>query len=88
PAANRTYLAGVPRRRTLQLMRDAGAPVEALALTARLEHPVKQGEDAVAALATAGAGRYTGAFEGVEAGLWTLVVEAASGNRRVWRSEN
>lgn len=73
---------------TLTLRDKAGAPVDALALSARLVHPVKQGGDLVAVVDPAGAGRYVGRFAGVEPGQWALVVEAMRGDERVWRSDN
>lgn len=66
----------------------AGAPIDGLAVDARLQHPVKQGEDVHGKVEAAGAGRYVARFDGVEAGLWTLAIEARRGDARVWRSEN
>jgi nitrogen fixation protein FixH len=75
-------------RLSLTVADRAGRPVEALAVTARLQHPVKQGEDVVAELRQTGAGGYAGDFAGVEPGQWTLEIEARAGGDRVWRSEN
>jgi nitrogen fixation protein FixH len=73
---------------TLTVRDKAGTPVDALAFTAHLQHPVKQGEDVVGTVVPLGAGRYAGTFDGVEAGLWTLAIEGTRGGDRVWRSEN
>lgn len=73
---------------TLTVRDRAGAPVDALDLTAALRHPVKKGADVVATIDPAGAGRYVGRFDGVEAGQWTLAVEGERGGERLWRSEN
>lgn len=73
---------------TVTIRDRAGAPVDNLALSAALQHPVKKGADLTATLDPAGAGRYVGRFDGVEAGQWTLALEGLRGPERVWRSEN
>lgn len=80
--------AGGTARLTLTVRDKAGAPVDALAFTARLQHPAKLGADVLGTVEPLGAGRYAGRFDAVEAGQWTLSVEGSRGGERLWRSDN
>ena len=62
-------------------------PLSGLAFTATLQHPARDGDIAVA-LDDLGSGRYTADIPDVPAGNWYLVLEARSGEERIFRSEN
>jgi nitrogen fixation protein FixH len=64
-----------------------GAPISDLTVTARFEHPFDAGQDRSAALVSDGA-NYEGVATPVGHGRWTLVIEAARGAERLFRSEN
>lgn len=64
-----------------------GSPLSGLAFTATLQHPAHDGKISVM-LDERGSGRYSADLSDVPAGNWYLVLEAKSGEERVFRSEN
>ncbi len=71
------------------VVKDAGgAPVSGLAVTAGLANPTQAGKDIALSLVESETGRYGGAIDTLEAGNWRLVIEAARGDERLYRSEN
>jgi nitrogen fixation protein FixH len=65
-----------------------GAPVTGLFVRARLEHPSNRYLDREFVLNETQPGIYLGAADQLEAGAWTVVVEAERGGERVYRSQN
>jgi nitrogen fixation protein FixH len=65
-----------------------GKPVTDLAVTARLAHPALTRADHSAALIEYRPGFYAADLADVQAGAWTLVVEATRGGERVFASRN
>ena len=63
------------------------APLTGLAFSATLQHPAHDGNISVM-LEDQGSGRYSADLSDVPAGNWYLVLEARSGEERVFRSEN
>jgi nitrogen fixation protein FixH len=69
--------------------RDAhGAPLTGLAISARLQRPIDKRADRLLTLAERETGIYRGGAKDVAAGQWTLVVEAARANERVFLSRH
>jgi nitrogen fixation protein FixH len=71
--------------------RDAsGQPLGDIAFSARLEHPVKQGEDRKGEMkAVVGtAGRFEADIADVEPGQWELVIEGTRAGERIYRSQS
>jgi len=74
------------------IMRDRnGNPLEHLALSSQLRHPVDAARDKLVALAELPSGVYAGSVDGVEPGAWDVEVRLASrdaipfeAERRVW----
>ena len=65
----------------------AKSPLAGLAFTATLQHPAHDGNISVM-LDDQGSGRYSADLSDVPAGNWYLILEARSGEERVFRSEN
>lgn len=66
----------------------AGAPVSGLLVEARLEHPSNRYLDKAVTLVEGESGTYSGTAAGVSAGIWDVVVEAKTGEIRLYRSRN
>ncbi|MFN8829424.1 MAG: FixH family protein [Labrys sp. (in: a-proteobacteria)] len=66
----------------------AGTPVTGLSVRVRLEHPTNRYLDRDFMLTETGPGLYLGAADRLEAGAWTVVVEAERGGERLYRSQN
>ncbi|WP_209007873.1 FixH family protein [Roseibium litorale] len=65
-----------------------GAPLTGLAFTARLKHPVYEGQDVVVALSETESGVYKAQADALPAGNWQLEVEATQNGERLFLSEN
>ena len=82
-------LLGEGRRRTVvaQFRDAAGDALSGMAVTARLIRPVAQGHDVTVSLAERVRGEYAADVDLPFAGNWRLAVDAAEGDRPVWRME-
>ncbi len=78
--------AGDVARLELSMRDAAGKPVSGLEVSARLSHPVHQREDHAAEAVAAGAGRYVVTLDKVQAGAWTVMIEARQNGERVYLS--
>lgn len=65
-----------------------GRPVTGLAVTARLAHPAITSADRLGAFSENGPGVYAAVVPDVQAGAWTLVIEASRNGERVFASRN
>ena len=69
--------------------RDAtGAPLAGLVFTAELARPTDRRADHALVLAEREGGIYRGRVNGVAAGQWELIIQAARGSERVFLSRN
>jgi nitrogen fixation protein FixH len=66
----------------------SGAPERALAVSVRLQHPTDKRHDRALVLTEVEAGVYRGVAANVDAGSWTLVVDAQADGERLFRSRN
>lgn len=66
----------------------AGAPVTAIAFSARLARPTDRRADHTVPLVERESGVYRGGVDGVAAGLWELIVEGQRGSERLFMSRN
>lgn len=66
----------------------AGAPLGGLPLTATLKRPTQSADDRVVALIESETGLYSGTAQGMAAGQWDLLVEAADDGALLYRSKN
>jgi nitrogen fixation protein FixH len=73
---------------TVSLSDQFGRPVTGLAVTARLAHPALTRADHAGTLIEHRPGLYGTDLPDVQAGVWTLVVEASQGGQRVFASRN
>ncbi len=73
---------------TARFADKSGSPESHLAVTAKIEHPTDTRHDREVLLAEVEPGVYTAEVAGVAAGSWVLVIEAAAGGERVFRSRN
>lgn len=65
-----------------------GRPISGLDFAATLERPATENLDKTVRLLEGEAGKYSGLISGIDAGNWTLSLEANSGSERVFRSQN
>jgi nitrogen fixation protein FixH len=65
-----------------------GLPVTGLDVKARLAHPALARADHSATLIEASPGNYTAEWRDIQAGAWTIVVEADRGGERVFATRN
>jgi nitrogen fixation protein FixH len=70
------------------LLEPDGKPVTGLAITARLAHPAITTSDHAAKLIEHRPGIYWAELSGVQAGAWTIVLEAQLRGERVFASRN
>jgi nitrogen fixation protein FixH len=72
----------------ISLAEPDGTPVTGLRMTARLAHPALTRADQSGALTERRPGDYSADIPAVQAGAWTLVVEADRNGERVFASRN
>ncbi|MCC2113656.1 MAG: FixH family protein [Hyphomicrobiales bacterium] len=73
----------------IELKDKEGAPLSGLGVTARLDRPTTTSLDQQVSLAEREAGIYGAEMAGVDAGAWTLTIEAVdAGGKRLYRSRN
>ncbi len=73
---------------SIVLTDKAGKPVTGLSVKARLAHPALTRADHSGALIERRPGVYAADFPDVQAGAWTLIVEASQSGERVFTSRN
>ncbi|MGL4441904.1 MAG: FixH family protein [Bosea sp. (in: a-proteobacteria)] len=73
---------------SVSLTDKAGQPVTGLSVTVRLAHPALTRADHTSMLIERRPGLYAADFSDVQAGAWTLVVEANQRGERVFASRN
>ncbi len=73
---------------SISLSDRLGKPVTGLAVTARLAHPALTRADHTGVLIERRPGVYTAELADIQAGAWTLVVEASQRGERVFASRN
>jgi nitrogen fixation protein FixH len=73
---------------SISLSDRLGKPVTGLAVTARLAHPALTRADHTGALIERRPGVYSADLANIQAGAWTLVVEASQSGERVFASRN
>lgn len=72
----------------VSLKGPGGEAIGGLEVTVRLAHPALTRADHVMLLQETGHGEYTGNIPDVQAGGWTLIIEAVRGDERLYISRN